>query len=139
MLLIFFDICLQTKKLFENRFWCNIFAIEVKNMKILKVIANGFKNCADDFEISFIPLARKTSEDKEYELQEIADGLFVYSTIGVIGKNASGKTSVKIGRHCKSYIMSITSVFVRRASPSFFDRVLYNRTFWISYQNSGGT
>ncbi len=62
-------------------------------MKILKIIANGFKNCADDFEICFVPVARKNSEDKEYELQEIADGLFVFSTIGVVGKNASGKTS----------------------------------------------
>ena len=36
-------------------------------MKILRVIATGFKNCEDDFEISFVPLARKTAEDKEYE------------------------------------------------------------------------
>ena len=63
-------------------------------MKILKVNATGFKNCADDFELSFVPIARKTAEDKEYELEEIADGLFVFSTIGVVGKNASGKTSV---------------------------------------------
>ena len=63
-------------------------------MKILKVIATGFKNCIDDFEISYMPIARKTAEDKEYELEEIADGLFVFSTIGIVGKNASGKTSV---------------------------------------------
>ncbi len=63
-------------------------------MKILKVIATGFKNCADNFEISFVPLARKTAEDKEYELEEITDGLFVFSTVGIVGKNASGKTSV---------------------------------------------
>lgn len=63
-------------------------------MKLLKVTAKGFKNCADDFEICFVPVARKTAEDKEYELQEIADGLFTFSTVGVVGKNASGKTSV---------------------------------------------
>lgn len=63
-------------------------------MKILRVIATGFKNCEDDFEISFVPLARKTAEDKEYELEQIADGLYVFSTVGVVGKNASGKTSV---------------------------------------------
>ena len=63
-------------------------------MKLLKVIANGFKNCADDFEISFVPIAKKTAEDKEYELEEIAEGLFVFSTVGVVGKNASGKTTV---------------------------------------------
>ncbi|WP_026669503.1 AAA family ATPase [Butyrivibrio sp. AE3006] len=63
-------------------------------MKLLRVIASEFKNCADDFDISFVPLARKTAEDKEYELEEIADGLFVFSTVGIVGKNASGKTSV---------------------------------------------
>ncbi len=63
-------------------------------MKLLKVIATGFKNCDDDFEVSFVPIARKTSEDKEYELTEIADGLYTYSTVGVVGKNASGKTSL---------------------------------------------
>ena len=63
-------------------------------MKLLKVIASGFKNCADDFEVSLVPIARKTAEDKEYELEEITEGLFTYSTVGVVGKNASGKTSV---------------------------------------------
>ena len=63
-------------------------------MKLLKVIATGFKNCTDDFELSFVPAARKTAEDKEYELEEVADGLFVFSTIGIVGKNASGKTTV---------------------------------------------
>ncbi len=62
-------------------------------MKLLKVVAAGFKNCVDNFEISIVPIARKTSEDKEYELQEIAEGLFVYSTVGIVGRNASGKTS----------------------------------------------
>ena len=62
-------------------------------MKLLKVIADRFKNCEDGFEISMVPLARKTSEDKEYELEEIADGLYTYATLGIVGKNASGKTS----------------------------------------------
>ncbi len=63
-------------------------------MKLLKVIATGFKNCEDNFEISLVPKARKTTEDKEYELVEIAEGLYTYSTVGIVGKNASGKTSV---------------------------------------------
>ena len=63
-------------------------------MKILKIIASGFKNCVDNFEISYVPIARKTDVDKEYELEEVAEGLYVFSTIGVVGKNASGKTSV---------------------------------------------
>lgn len=62
-------------------------------MKLLSVKANGFKNCADGFGFDFIAKSKKTSEDKEYELLEIDDGLYVYNTIGIVGKNASGKTS----------------------------------------------
>lgn len=63
-------------------------------MKVLGVKATGFRNCADDFCINFIARSKKTSEDKEYELLEIDEGLYVYSTVGIVGKNASGKTSV---------------------------------------------
>ena len=62
-------------------------------MKLLKIIATGFKNCESNFEISFVPVARKSAEDKEYELQEVVEGLYVFSTMAVVGKNASGKTS----------------------------------------------
>ena len=47
-------------------------------MKLLHVIANNFKNCNDSFEIDFVSKSKKTAEDKEYELQEIADDLHVY-------------------------------------------------------------
>ncbi len=63
-------------------------------MKILKVVANNFKFCEKDFTISFVPEANKTVEDKEFELHEIDENLFVYTTLGIIGKNASGKTTV---------------------------------------------
>lgn len=62
-------------------------------MKILRISAKGFKNCADGFYMDFIAKSKKTSEDKEYELLEIDDELFVYNTVGIVGKNASGKTS----------------------------------------------
>lgn len=62
-------------------------------MKLLRVIANHFKNCSDDFTIDLVAKSRKTAEDKEYELQEIAPDLHVYNTMAFIGKNASGKTS----------------------------------------------
>ena len=62
-------------------------------MKLLHVIATGFKNCKDSFEIDFVPKSKKTSEDKEYELQEIAEGLYIFNTLAFIGKNASGKTT----------------------------------------------
>ncbi len=62
-------------------------------MKLLRVKANHFKNCADGFTIDLIAKSRKTAEDKEYELQEIAPDLHVYNTMAFIGKNASGKTS----------------------------------------------
>ena len=62
-------------------------------MKILKVVANNFKLCEKDFTISFVPEANKTLDDKEFELHEIDENLFVYTTLGIIGKNASGKTT----------------------------------------------
>lgn len=62
-------------------------------MKLLRIRANRFKNCADNYTIDLMAKSRKSSEDKEYELQEIAPELFVYNTMAFIGKNASGKTS----------------------------------------------
>ncbi len=62
-------------------------------MKLLKVIANHFKNCENGFSIDFVASSKKTSEDKEYELQEIAEDLFVFNTLAFVGKNASGKTT----------------------------------------------
>ncbi len=62
-------------------------------MKLLRVKANHFKNCCDGFTIDFVPISRKTSEDKEYELLEIAPELYTYSTAAFVGKNASGKTT----------------------------------------------
>lgn len=63
-------------------------------MKLLRVVANNFKLCDDDFTISFMPIGNKTMADKEFELQEIAEDLYVFNTLGIIGKNASGKTTV---------------------------------------------
>ena len=62
-------------------------------MKLLRVTASNFKNCSKNYTIDFVAKSRKTSEDKEYELQEIAPGLFVFNTMAFIGKNASGKTT----------------------------------------------
>ena len=62
-------------------------------MKLLRVVANNFKLCNKDFTISFIPKGNKTMADKEFELQEIAEDLYVFNTLGIIGKNASGKTT----------------------------------------------
>lgn len=62
-------------------------------MKLLRVCASNYKNCCDDFTIDFVAKSKKTSEDKEYELQEIAEDLYVFNTVAFVGKNASGKTS----------------------------------------------
>mgnify|MGYP001677991169 CR=1 FL=1 len=62
-------------------------------MKLLRVKASHFKNCRDDFTIDFVAQSKKTAEDKEYELQEITDSLYVFNTAAFIGKNASGKTT----------------------------------------------
>ena len=62
-------------------------------MKLLSLKATGFKNIAENCILDFTAKSKKSTEDKEYELQEVADGLFTYNTIAFIGKNASGKTS----------------------------------------------
>lgn len=62
-------------------------------MNILKVVANNYKEIDKDFTISFIPSANKYDDDKEFELSEIDDNLFVFTTMGFFGKNASGKTT----------------------------------------------
>lgn len=63
-------------------------------MKLLRVRADGFRNCINGFGIDMLARSKKTSEDKEYELLEIDEDLYVYNTVGIVGKNASGKTSV---------------------------------------------
>lgn len=62
-------------------------------MKLLRLRASNYKNCCDNFTIDFVAKSKKTSEDKEYELQEIVDELYVFNTAAFVGKNASGKTS----------------------------------------------
>ena len=83
---------IKTKNLFYNDLCGNI-SMEVNAMKLLRVKANHFKNCTDGFMIDLVAKSRKTAEDKEYELQEVAPELHVYNTMAFIGKNASGKTS----------------------------------------------
>ena len=62
-------------------------------MKLLRMCATNYKNCCEDFTIDLVAKSKKSSEDKEYELQEIAEDLYVFNTVAFVGKNASGKTS----------------------------------------------
>lgn len=62
-------------------------------MKLLRIKTSNFKNCEKDTVIDLVAKSKKTSEDKEYELQEIAEDLYIYSVGAFIGKNASGKTT----------------------------------------------
>lgn len=75
-------------------------------MKLLRVHASNYKNCCDDFTIDLVAKSKKTSEDKEYELQEIADDLYVFNTVAFVGKNASGKTSAIELMECCYSILS---------------------------------
>lgn len=62
-------------------------------MKLLFIKATNFKNLKEETKINFIAQSKKTSVDKEYELQFIADGLYTFNNIAFVGKNASGKTT----------------------------------------------
>ena len=89
-------------------------------MKLLRVKAINFKNCDDNFEINFVAKSRKTSEDKEYELQEIAEDLYTYTTLVFAGKNASGKTTaVELLDAC----FSILTEFRLELKPYSFEGV----------------
>lgn len=63
-------------------------------MKLLRVEAKHFKNTEDGLTIDFVAKTRLTNEDKEYELMEVAENLFVSNVAAIIGKNASGKTTI---------------------------------------------
>ncbi|MCD7948896.1 MAG: ATP-binding protein [Erysipelotrichaceae bacterium] len=63
-------------------------------MKLLGLKAFHYKNCADGIELKFLPLFRKSEEDKTYELNELDKELYIFSTTAIVGKNASGKTSI---------------------------------------------
>lgn len=91
-------------------------------MKILKIVANNFKLCEDNFTISFVPEANKTHDDKEFELHEIDDNLFVFTTMSIIGKNASGKTSVT---DLLALVYDIFSFFRVRSMAKLF--MLWNK------------
>lgn len=86
-------------------------------MKLLKVTANNFKLCEDNFTISFVPEANKTIDDKEFELHEIDDNLFVFKTLCFIGKNASGKTTAS---ELLSIVYDIFSMFRIKVSYNIF-------------------
>lgn len=105
-------------------------------MKLLRVRASNFKNCCDDFSIDFLANSKKTSEDKEYELQEIAADLFIYSTTAFIGKNASGKTTAIELLDC---CYSILSDFSLESKPYSYDNVrleiiFYHEDFIYKYK-----
>ena len=64
---------------------------EADRMKLLYVKASHFKNAKNDFEISLVAKSKKTAEDREYELLEIAEDLFVYNTLAFVGKKCIGQ------------------------------------------------
>lgn len=63
-------------------------------MKLLRIVATNYKNCEDNLTIDFVAKSKKTSEDKIYELYPIDEELYTFNTLALVGKNASGKTTV---------------------------------------------
>lgn len=96
-------------------------------MKLLRVKASNFKHCADDFTIDLIAKSKKTSEDKEYELQEVADGLYAFNTVAFVGKNASGKTTAVDLLDC---CYSILSDFSLEHKPYSYDGISLEMIFY---------
>lgn len=70
-------------------------------MKLLRVVASNFKNCCDNFTIDFIAKSKKTSEDKEYELQAVADELYVWGIMRIESNKADGSLQIA---HCDPHM-----------------------------------
>lgn len=65
----------------------------MKDFKLLKVVSSNFKLCGDNFTISLVPIANKTEEDKEYELNNIYENLYTFTTIGIVEKKCIWKNN----------------------------------------------
>ena len=63
-------------------------------MKILKIKATGFKLLEDNFEIDFLNKARVSTNDKEDEIIELYENLYMPTTTIFTGKNSSGKSTI---------------------------------------------
>ncbi len=99
-------------------------------MKLLRVRASNYKNCCDDFTVDLVAKSKKTSEDKEYELQEIAEDLYVFNTAAFVGKNASGKTSAIELMEC---CYSILGEFRLEDKHYNYDNVKLEIIFYYEY------
>jgi AAA15 family ATPase/GTPase len=63
-------------------------------MKVLKVIVSGYKLLEDDFTLDFLSKARVSANDKEDEIIELLENLYMPTTTVFTGRNASGKSTV---------------------------------------------
>lgn len=97
--------------------------------EIIKGLCIQLKNCCDEFTIDLVTKSKKTSEDKEYELQEVSENLYVFNTAAFVGKNSSGKTSAIELLEC---CYSILSEFCLEDKHYNYDNVKLEIVF---YQN----
>jgi len=63
-------------------------------MKILKIKVSGYKLLENNFELDFLNKARVRANDKEDEIIELLDNLYMPTTTVFTGKNSSGKSTV---------------------------------------------
>lgn len=63
-------------------------------MKILKIKVSGYKLLENNFELDFLNKARVNVNDKEDEIIELLDNLYIPTTTVFTGKNSSGKSTV---------------------------------------------
>ncbi len=64
------------------------------NVKILKITVSGFKLLENDFTINFLNRSKVTDKDKQGEIIEYYDNLFLPTVTVLAGKNSSGKSTV---------------------------------------------
>lgn len=98
-------------------------------MKLLKINVSGFMMLEDEFSIDFLTKAKIMDLDKEEELLEIEENLFMPTTFVFTGKNSSGKTAV-----LKLISFVLRFLFNGRAdyNPMFFRKdIIYLELYFL--------
>ena len=110
-------------------------------MKLLRLSISGFKLCENNFTIQLTPTANKNREDKEYELNEIDDNLYIFNTVGIVGKNASGKTTSIEALSIAFDILSNFKIkntleYIKNDNNIFIDLYFYHDKYLYNYKTT---
>jgi len=110
-------------------------------VQVLCVKAKKYKIFDEEIVLDFVPQNPKHEIDKQYELLEITDNLFVHNTIGIVGKNATGKTMLCDFLYLVYDILSTARVnhsyqLIKNEEDVSFEVLFYHENFLYFYETS---